>query len=206
MKVLNLYAGIGGNRKLWEYVEVTAVEWDKQIASIYQDFFPDDEVVVEDAHQYLLENFEDYDFIWSSPPCPTHSKFRFIGKSKNWDFVYPDMKLYEEIIFLKYWFDGKWVVENVKSYYEPLIKPYDCENHYFWSNFVINPRPKKERGIRSKTIEEKESERFDLSGVECSRTLKEKILNNCVLPDLGLYVFDCAFKTIQPTIDKYSED
>ena len=30
MKVLNLYAGIGGNRKLWEDVEVTAVEWDEQ--------------------------------------------------------------------------------------------------------------------------------------------------------------------------------
>lgn len=26
IKVLNLYAGIGGNRKLWEGVEVTAVE------------------------------------------------------------------------------------------------------------------------------------------------------------------------------------
>ena len=28
MKVLNLYCGIGGNRKLWEDVEVTAVELD----------------------------------------------------------------------------------------------------------------------------------------------------------------------------------
>ena len=46
MKVLNLYAGIGGNRKLWEDVEVTAVEWDPKIAEIYQDFFPDDTVVV----------------------------------------------------------------------------------------------------------------------------------------------------------------
>jgi len=28
-KVLNLYAGIGGNRKLWTDVDVTAVEWDE---------------------------------------------------------------------------------------------------------------------------------------------------------------------------------
>ena len=32
MKVLNLYAGIGGNRKLWKDVEVTAVENNKEIA------------------------------------------------------------------------------------------------------------------------------------------------------------------------------
>ena len=40
MKVLNLYAGIGGNRKLWQDVDVTAVELNPQIAKIYQDFFP----------------------------------------------------------------------------------------------------------------------------------------------------------------------
>ena len=53
------------------------------------------------------------------------------------------MKLYEEIIFLKYWYKGKWVVENVKSYYEPLIKPYTCGRHCFWSNFVISDLPVK---------------------------------------------------------------
>ena len=74
MKILNLYAGIGGNRKLWgDEHEITAVEWDEKIAKIYQDFFPKDKVLVEDAHDYLLKHFEKYDFIWSSPPCPTHS-------------------------------------------------------------------------------------------------------------------------------------
>jgi DNA (cytosine-5)-methyltransferase 1 len=77
MKILNLYAGIGGNRKLWgnEY-EVTAVEFDPKIAAIYKDFFPSDNVVVADAHQYLLDHFREYDFIWSSPPCPSHSRIR----------------------------------------------------------------------------------------------------------------------------------
>ena len=46
MKVCNLYCGIGGNRKLWQDVEVTAVEQDKDIAAVYQSFFPDDTVIV----------------------------------------------------------------------------------------------------------------------------------------------------------------
>jgi len=73
-KVLNLYAGIGGNRKLWEDVDVTAVEWDEDIAEVYQENFPNDNVVVDDAHEYLKNNYRDFDFIWSSPPCPTHSR------------------------------------------------------------------------------------------------------------------------------------
>jgi site-specific DNA-cytosine methylase len=72
-------AGIGGNRKLWDGdIEITAVEIDPKIAKIYQDFFPNDKVIVSDAHQYLLEHFKEYDFIWSSPPCPTHSRMRFL--------------------------------------------------------------------------------------------------------------------------------
>ena len=73
MKILNLYAGIGGNRKLWgdEY-EVTAVELEPEIAKAYQEFFPEDIVVVGDAHQYLIDNLSEFDFVWSSPPCPTH--------------------------------------------------------------------------------------------------------------------------------------
>jgi DNA (cytosine-5)-methyltransferase 1 len=77
MKILNLYAGIGGNRKLWgNDDEITAVEFDEQIARIYQDNFPNDKVVIGDAHQYLLEHFREFDFIWASPPCPTHSRAR----------------------------------------------------------------------------------------------------------------------------------
>ena len=77
MKILNLYAGIGGNRKLWgNDHEVTAIEYDNNIAKIYQENFPNDIVIVTDAHQYLLEHFREYDFIWSSPPCPSHSKVR----------------------------------------------------------------------------------------------------------------------------------
>ncbi|KKN62897.1 hypothetical protein LCGC14_0507500, partial [marine sediment metagenome] len=115
MKILNLYAGIGGNRKLWPAEhEVTAIENNKEIAEIYQDFFPNDKVIVTDAHQYLLKHYKEFDFIWSSPPCPTHSQLRK-GLSMEYGAkaVYPDMKLYEEILFLQGYFKGKWVVENV---------------------------------------------------------------------------------------------
>ncbi len=114
MKVLNLYAGIGGNRRLWEGVEVTAVELNPEIAKIYQDFFPNDKVVVGDAHQYLLDHYKEYDFIWSSPPCPTHSRINTDGQR---DMRYPDMTLYQQIIALSNnWYNGYWVVENVIVY------------------------------------------------------------------------------------------
>src|SRR3990167_712799 len=138
MKILNLYAGIGGNRKNWDNEhEITAVEHNSKIAKIYQDFFPKDKVIVADAHQYLLEHYKEFDFIWSSPPCPSHSVCNhFLFAQGN--IRYPDMSLWQEIVFLQKWFKGKWVVENVKSYYPPLWLPKIIDRHYFWSNFSIN--------------------------------------------------------------------
>ncbi len=68
MKVLNLYAGIGGNRKFWTDCEVTAIEFREDIAKVYKEYFPNDTVVVADAHKYLLDHYKEFDFIWSSPP------------------------------------------------------------------------------------------------------------------------------------------
>jgi DNA (cytosine-5)-methyltransferase 1 len=125
IKVLNLYACLGGNRYKWDEVaniDVTAVEYDAEIAKAYQERFPNDKVIVADAHQYLLDHYKEFDFIWSSPPCPSHSKIRITQKSREtFTPLYPDMKLYEEIIFLDNHFDGKYCVENVTPYYEPLI-------------------------------------------------------------------------------------
>jgi DNA (cytosine-5)-methyltransferase 1 len=73
MKILNLYSGIGGNRKLWgNEHEITSVEYNESIANIYKDLYPNDKVIVADAHEYLQEHFKEFDFIWTSPPCPTH--------------------------------------------------------------------------------------------------------------------------------------
>ena len=139
MKILNLYAGIGGNRKLWgDKHEIVAVEKNKDIAAVYKHFFPKDKVIVADAHQYLLDHYKEFDFIWSSPPCPTHSAIRRCGVHKGqYVAVYPDMVLYAEIIFLKHFAKCSWIVENVKSYYNHLIKPFEVERHYFWSSFII---------------------------------------------------------------------
>jgi len=138
MKILNLYAGLGGNRKDWENVKVTAVEMESKIAEVYKQNFPEDIVVIGDAHQYLLNHYKEFDFIWSSPPCQTHSK---MAKATRHELKrYSDMGLYQEILFLKHFFNGKFVVENVKPYYEPLIKPSnEIGRHLFWSNFKITP-------------------------------------------------------------------
>ena len=144
MKILNLYACLGGNRYKWDEVtdvEVTAVEWDEELARLYQERFPNDKVIVADAHQYLLDHYQEFDFIWSSPPCPSHSKARFWGFGKNGKKpIYPSMSLYEEIIFLQHHFKGKFVVENVHPYYEPLIPAQDRGRHLYWTNFNL---PKK---------------------------------------------------------------
>jgi len=136
MKVLNLYACLGGNRLLWDNCEVTAVELDEELAKLYQERFPNDKVIVADAHQYLLDHYQEFDFIWSSPPCPTHSRARFARRNTT-EAKFPDLKLYEEIIFLKKWFKGKYVIENVIPYYEPLIPAQKRGRHLYWSNIKL---------------------------------------------------------------------
>lgn len=195
LKVLNLYSGIGGNRKLWKNVEVTAVEINPMIAKIYQEFFPNDKVVIGNAHQYLLENYDKFDFIWSSPPCQTHSSFRhnICVRYRGTKPEFPDMSLYQEVIFLTHYFKGKWVVENVKPYYKELIKSQKLQRHYFWSNFIITPLSVKQDNIRKVQIPQlQEIHGFDLSKYKIKN--KRQILRNCVLPKLGKHIFDCAIR------------
>lgn len=140
MKILNLYACLGGNRYKWNEVadnlEITAVEIDPEAARLYSERFPHDTVIIADAHEYLVKNFQNFDFIWSSPPCPTHSRLNSL-LTQNGNFNYPDLKLYEEIIFLKTWFKGKYCVENVIPYYEPLIPGQIRGRHMYWTNFLL---------------------------------------------------------------------
>jgi DNA (cytosine-5)-methyltransferase 1 len=137
MKILNLYACLGGNRYKWgNEHEITAIELDPEAARLYKERFPNDTVIVTDAHQYLLDNFKNFDFIWSSPPCPTHSRFQTSMKTIR-KMEYPDMKLYQEIIFLDNFFEGKYCVENVIPYYEPLIPAQKRGRHLYWCNFTL---------------------------------------------------------------------
>lgn len=190
-KILNLYAGIGGNRKLWgdEY-DVTAVEYDQNIAKVYQDNFQNDTVIVGDAHQYLLDNFKNFDIIWASPPCPTHSRLRTMNKV----IVYPDMALYQEIILLQKWFKGLWIVENVIPYYEPLIKPnLILHRHAIWCNFKIEQK-EFEKLETCKKLGEREflQEKLGFNVDNYTGIDKRKVLRNCVVPEMGLHILQCA--------------
>ena len=198
MKILNLYAGIGGNRNLWGNMhEITAVEYDTNIASVYKQLYPSDNVVVTDAHEYLLEHFREFDFIWSSPPCQTHSSFRQnIGvRYRGVKPVYPDMRLYQEILFLKYNYDGLWVVENVKPYYKALIENTALlGRHLLWSNFSIPFIEFEKDNIRKSQIPDLQK----LYGIYLSLVRlpnKRQVLRNCVTPELGAYVLGIAMSS-----------
>lgn len=152
-KILNLYACLGGNRYKWDElakelgikIQVTAVELDPECIRLYKQRFPDDIVIQADAHEYLLNHFKEFDFIWSSPPCPSHSRVRMSQKNREtFKPLYPDLKLYEEIILLDKLFKGKYVVENVIPYYEPLIPAQKRGRHLYWANFEL-PLDLKER-------------------------------------------------------------
>lgn len=208
MRVLNLYAGLGGNRKLWTDVKVTAVELNPDIAGIYQDFYPDDTVIIGDAHAYLLENFEQFDFIWTSPPCPTHSQYRFnVGvKAKGFVPVYPDMTLHQEVYLLRHHYSGDWVVENTVSWYEPPSPPQKISRHYFWSNYFIPDIKLEATGIRYKS---KISELEEFLGCDLSPYSipdKRKLLRNCVNPKLGLHVFEAKNYQKQMSFGEIAHD
>lgn len=201
MKILNLYAGIGGNRKLWpDSVTVTAIERDRKIARVYEEQFPDDFVWKEDAHEFLLDHYSDYDFIWSSPPCQSHSKM--IRSGRNRKPRYPDLRLYEEILLLQHDFKGKWVVENVIPYYKPLIDGFSAGRHIFWSNLDLG-------GLQVPAFDDF----INTTNVEGAEALKEwlgihyegnlyysdnhcpaQVLRNCVHPVVGEQIMNRVMK------------
>ena len=186
MKILNLYAGIGGNRHLWgDEHEITAVEYNEKIANKYRALYPNDKVVVADAHEYLLDHHKEFDFIWSSPPCQSHSTTNYFTQYIRKRPVYPLMNLYQEIIFLQNFYKGKFCVENVVSYYKPLIKPVKIGRHYLWSNFNINKieQPKDDVGTMIPKYGNK----------ACKKPLEER---NAVNSELGLNILNSALGII----------
>lgn len=199
MRILNLFAGIGGNRKLWEG-EVTAVEKDPRIATLYKRLHPKDKVIETDAHAFLLENYDKFDFIWSSPPCQTHSKMCVATRHKLKR--YPDLTLYQEIIFLKQFSKCFWVVENVVPYYTPLIEGRKIGRHLFWSNFdfpgIEIPRPTLGNlAYTSKKV------LMDWLGIHYPENIcygynhcPAQILRNCVHPLLGKHIYGCFMEAM----------
>jgi len=197
-KVLNLYACLGGNRYKWENCEVTAVEYDAEIAKVYQERFPNDKVIVADAHQYLLDHYKEFDFIWSSPPCQSHSRVAF-GSRKSDKMkhppVYPDFKLYEEVVFLDNYFNGKYCVENVIPYYEPLIPAKKRGRHLYWTNFNL-PNSLNERDYEGSYAcgkdEHNKLEIFHDLKVKANLGGYRDVLRNLVDYEVGLTILNIA--------------
>ena len=215
MKILNLYACLGGNRYKWDEVsndlEITAVELDPELARMYQERFPNDKVIVADAHQYLLDNFKDYDFIWTSAPCPTHSRARY-WNSSNYDTttkaVFTDMKLYEEILLLEHYFKGKYVVENVIPFYEPLVQAKKRGRHLYWTNFNLPNDLQDRRFAISQTKNELQElckfHEIDLSSYKGTQS-KVKIGRNLVDYEAGKTILETALNIIIKSDIKQTE-
>ena len=205
-KILNLYACLGGNRAKWDEVadiEVTAVELDPELARMYQERFPNDIVIIAEAHQYLLDHYKEFDFIWTSPPCPTHSRAAFGSRKSdksNHAPVYPDLKLYEEVIFLQNYFSGKFCVENVIPYYDPLIPAQKRGRHLYWTNFVL-PKILNERKSVSMECKNEVSKWCEFHDYDFRKYTGEqridKIARNLVDYEAGLTIFRTAFNIIE---------
>jgi DNA (cytosine-5)-methyltransferase 1 len=161
---------------------------------MYQERFPKDTVIIADAHQYLLDHYKEFDFIWSSPPCPSHSRARFARRNTT-DPTYPDLKLYEEIILLENCFDGKYCVENVIPYYEPLIPAKKRGRHLYWTNFLLP----NDLGERKCSIMESKDEvtqwcefhKYDFRQYKGEQRI-DKIARNLVDYEAGKTIFNIA--------------
>jgi len=197
IKVLNLYAGLGGNRRLWTDCQVTAVELDPRIAEVYKRLYPEDRVCIGDAHQYLLDHGEYFDFIWSSPPCQTRSKMAKATRHKHLR-RYPDLSVEQEVLYLQHFFKGKWVVENVNQFFDDLIPAKLVGRHKYWSNFDIGdysePMPKDFINLANVAGKNK---LMDWLGIHYPENIyygknhcPAQILRNCVHPNEGLAIFN----------------
>lgn len=194
VNVLNLFAGIGGNRALWNDVAVTSVENDADIMAVYRQRFPKDVTMCCDALRFLEASFDEFDFIWISPPCQSHGQLRHNvgvlaqGKSP----IVPDMTpLYGTIVFLRTYFKGKWLVENTIPYYKPLIEPSGkLGRHLVWSNFALPSWTSQDAAIRRHN---RISDFADASLVEGTPIKnKRQVLHNCVDAELGLALLNAA--------------
>lgn len=210
INILNLYACLGGNRYKWDEVakelgiilNVTAVELDPELARMYQERFPNDNVIIGDAHAYLLHNYKEFDFIWSSPPCPKNSRARYWSAKGN-DSVsdeYPDLTLYQQHILLEHWYAGKYCIENVIPYYEPLIPAKKKGRHLYWTNFNL-PNVLSERVINIGAGEDEVKKLCEFHDIDLStykgNQRKDKIARNLVDYEAGRTILETALGVIR---------
>lgn len=211
MKVLNLYAGIGGNAKLWREtanyydteIHITHVEINSELCKELKIIFPDDEVLNIDAHDYLLwlaenDKLNDYDIIWTSPPCQTHSRMNRINSKRFHKSSYIDPSYIQQIILLKYNFNGCYFVENVFAYYGILFDGVQIGRHVIWSNIDINDlgyNISNKKNLFDLSMEELQYE----YGIKLSKNIylnypdshcPKQVYRNAVHPQLGALLLD----------------
>jgi len=203
--ICNAFGGVGANTHNWsrDKHDITHIEYNKEIARCNEQLHPEDTVVVEDAIIHLENNWDQYDYIWASPPCPSHSSIRKAGAKKGqYTAKMPDMDLYSVIVFLDEFFQGEFTVENVKPYYKRLDKQErekirnrqtvippasETSRHLFWSSHEVPevrlPTQNIHHGNHSDMTEWlgiPELNDYTFQSVE-----KRKVLRNCVHPKIG---------------------
>lgn len=201
IRVLNAYAGIGGNRHLWPaHWAVTAVEWDPKVAAEYSRRYPADTVIVGDAHAAVMETAGDYDAVWSSPPCPTHSRLALVNVSRHGIPLAPDPRLWLEVEHLS---SSKiaYVVENVHTYYVPPVAPdLVSARHYYWASDVpLMLTPLASSGqLRPDTTMAQFARLFGLPPLRHGAVSDaRKAMRNAVDPIEGLEVASAAFAAVR---------
>lgn len=114
---------------------------------------------------------------------------------------YADLKLYEEIIFLRTYGQAQWVVENVVPYYTPLIAPTNrIGRHLFWANFTFTAqdveRPRRFIASRSQATAQELKEWLGLSYEGTlyygNNHCPAQVLRNCVHPEIGRQILAAA--------------
>ena len=70
IKVLNLYAGLGGNVLKLDRNKyaVTSVEMESNIIEAYKLNNPHDTIIQGDAMEYLKKHRNEFSIVWASPP------------------------------------------------------------------------------------------------------------------------------------------
>jgi len=166
---------------------------------------------VDDAIDFVEKHFHEFDFIWASPPCQSHSRInrfnvarRYNGENKI-KVKIPDFRLYALINFLSTYFRGKWVVENTYSDYQPLKEPQQIGRHFIWSSSKIEPFNKKIKcfhNVDNHCSMKELCEMYDypfeyFKKLKIKGVNKKQIIRNCVKPELGLHIFNSAYKSKQ---------